>query len=67
MTLLVAKKKTKKKALINMGKRVKGSVRQLQIVEESSEEDENQVEEAKSTCVGGENDQASENEDYFDE
>ena len=59
MTLLAAKKKTKKKVVINTGKRFKGPVRQVQIVEESSEEDENQVEEARSTRVGGENDQAS--------
>ena len=37
MTLLATKNKTKKKALINMGKRFKGLVRQVQIVEESSE------------------------------
>ena len=67
MSLLVAKKKTKKKALINMGKRFKGPVRQVQVVEESSEEDENQDEDARSTHAGGANNQASEDEDYFDE
>ena len=50
-----------------MGKRFKGSVRQVQIVEESSEEEENQDEEARRTHVGGANNQASEDEDYFDE
>ena len=64
LTLLVAKKKTKKKAFINMGKRFKG---QVQIVEESSEEDKNQDEEARSTRDGGANNQASEDEDYFGE
>ena len=39
MTMLIAKKKTKKKAVINMGKRFKGLVRQVQIFEESFEED----------------------------
>ena len=67
MTLLAAKKKTKKKAFINIGKRFIGPVHQVQIVEESSEEDENQNEEARSTRARGANDQASENEDYFDE
>ena len=67
MTLLAAKKKTMKKALINMGKRFKGPVRQVQIVEQLSKEDENQVEEAKSTRARGENDQASEDEDHFNE
>ena len=41
MAMLTTKKKTKKKALINMDKRFKGPVRQVQIVEESFEEDEN--------------------------
>ena len=50
-----------------MGKRFKGPVRQLHIVEDSSEEDENQVEEAKITHARGVNDQASEDDDYFDE
>ena len=49
MSLLVAKKKTKKKALINMGKRFKGPARQVQVVEDSSEEDENQDEDARRT------------------
>ena len=49
-----------------MGKRFKGSVLQLQIVEESSEEDKNHDKEARSTRTGGANNQASEDEDYFD-
>ena len=40
MTTLTTKKK-KKKALINMGKRFKEPILQVQIVEDSSEEDEN--------------------------
>ena len=67
MTMLAAKKKTKKKAFTNMRKRIKGSIRQVQIVEESSEEDENKDKEARSTRDGGANNQASEDEDYFDE
>ena len=53
MAMLVAKKKNKKKALINMRKRFKGPVRQVQIVEESSEAYKNQDEEARSTHAGG--------------
>ena len=41
MSFLVTKKKTKKKVVINMGKRYKGSARQVQIEEDSSEEDDN--------------------------
>ena len=67
MSLLVAKKKTKKKELINMGKRFKGPVRQVQVEEDSSEEDENQNEDSRSTRAGVANNQASEDEDYFDE
>ena len=67
MTLLVTKKKTKKKDVINMGKRFKGLVQQVQVEEDSSEEDENQDEDAKSTRVGGGNNQIFEDEDYFDE
>ena len=66
MTLLVTKKKTKKKVVINMGKRFKGPVRQVQVEEDSSMEDENQDEDARSTRVGGGNNQISEDEDYFD-
>ena len=65
MSHLVAKKKTKKKALINMGKRFKGPVRQVQVEEDSSEEDDNQSEEARSTRAGGANDKDYEDEDYF--
>ena len=65
MSLLVAKKKTKKKALINMGKRFKGPVRQVQVVEDSSEEDENQDEDARSTRARGANSPVSEDGDFF--
>ena len=41
MVLLVTKKKTKKKVVINMGKRFKGPIQQVQDEEDSSEEDEN--------------------------
>ena len=41
MALLVTKKKTKKKVVINMGKRFKDPVRQVQIEEVSFEEDDN--------------------------
>ena len=41
MALLVTKKKTKKKVVMNMGKRFKGPARQVQVEEDSSEEDEN--------------------------
>ena len=66
MSLMVDKKKTKKMALINMGKRFKGPVRQVQVVEESSKEDENQDEDARSTRDRGANNQASQDEDHFD-
>ena len=57
MSLLVVKKKTKKKALNNMGKRFKGPVRHVQMEEDSSKEDENHNEDARSTCVGVANNQ----------
>ena len=41
-----------------MGKRFKGLVRQVQVVEESSEEDENQDEDARSTRARVTNNQA---------
>ena len=66
MALLEVKKKPKKKALVNMGRRFKESVRQIPVVEDSSEEDENQIGEAKSTQDGCINGQAS-NDDYFEE
>ena len=50
-----------------MGKRFKGPFLQVQIEEDSSEEDENQDEDARSTRVRGGNNQISEDEDYFDE
>ena len=49
MALLAARKKPKKKALLNMGKRFKETIRQIPIEEDSSEEDENQIGEVKST------------------
>ena len=67
MSLLVTKKKTKKKTIINMGKRFKGPVWQVQVEEDSSNEDENQNEDARSTHAGGGNNLTSEDEDYFDE
>ena len=67
MALLVTKKKTKKKGLINMGKRFKGPSRQVQIEEVSSEEDDNQDEDTRSTHARGGNNQISEYEDYSDE
>ena len=50
-----------------MGKRFKGPVWRVQVVEDSSEEDENQDEDARSTRVGGGNNPISKDEDYFDE
>ena len=51
MALLAAKKKPKKKAILNMGKQFKETIRQIPIEEDSSEEDENQMGEVKSTQV----------------
>ena len=67
MTLLASKKKPKRKALFNMGKRFREPIRQIPIVEDSSEEDGNQVGEARSTQSGCVNDRVSDEEDYFDE
>ena len=67
MTLLAAKKKPKRKALVNMGRRFREPVCQIPLVEDSSEEDENHIGEAKSTQDGCINDQVSNDEDYFDE
>ena len=66
MALLASKKKLKRKALVNIGRRFKETVRQIPVVEDSSEEDENQIGEAKSTQDGCINGQASD-DDYFDE
>ena len=66
-TLLVTKKKTKKKVVINMGKRFKGPSLQVQIEEDSSEEDDNQDEDARSTHTRGGNIHISEDEDYSKE
>ena len=41
MALLAAKKKPKRKAIVNMGRRFKELVRQIPVVEDSYEEDEN--------------------------
>ena len=67
MAFLVMKKNTKKKAVINMGKKFKGPIRHVQVEEDSSEEDKNQNEDARSTRAGVANNQASKDEDYFDE
>ena len=67
MSLLVAKKKTKKKDLINMGNRFNGPVRQVQVVEDSFEEDENQDEDARRTRARGGNNPISEDGDYSNE
>ena len=40
MALLAVKKKTKKKALLNMGKRFEETIRQIPVGGDSSEEDE---------------------------
>ena len=54
MALLVTKNKTKKRVVIlNMGRRFKGPARLAQVEYVSSEEDENQEEDAKSTRAGG--------------
>ena len=66
MALLAVKKKPKKKALLNMGKRFKETIRQIPVEEDSSEEDENQVGEVKSTQSDCINDQISD-DDYFNE
>ena len=50
-----------------MGKRFREPICQILVEEDSSEEDENQIGEARSTQVGCINDQASDDEDYFDE
>ena len=60
MALLAARKKPKKKALFNMGRRFKESIRQIPVMEYSSEEDNNQIGEARSTQARCINDQESE-------
>ena len=67
MALLVTKKKTKKKVVINMGKRFKGPTWQVEIEEVSFEEDDNQDEDARSTRARGGINQISEDGDYSDE
>ena len=66
MELLALKKKPKKRALVNMGRRFKESVHQISVVKDSSEEDENQIGEVKSTQDDCINDQESD-DDYFNE
>ena len=54
MELFATKKKTKKWAVIlNMGRRFKGPARLAQIEEASSEVEDNQEEEVRSTIVRG--------------
>ena len=67
MALLAVQEKPEKKALLNMGRRFKEQVRQIPVVEDSSEEDENQIGEVKSTQDDCVNDQASDSDGYFDE
>ena len=67
MALLVTKKKTKKQVVINMGRRFKGPARLAQAKDVSSEEDNNQDEDVRSTRDGGGNNQISEDEDYSEE
>ena len=43
MAFLAVKKKPKKKALLNMGRRFKETIRQIPVGGDSSEEDENQI------------------------
>ena len=66
MALLVVKKKPKKKALLNMGRRFKETIRQIPVGEDSSKEDENQVGEVKRAQAEFANDQESD-DDYFNE
>ena len=67
MTLLVTKKKTKKRVVINMGRRFKGHARQAQANVVSSKEKENQDEDVRRTRPGGGNNHISEDEDYTEE
>ena len=48
MAFLVMKKKTKKKVVINMGKRFKGPIQQIQVEEYTFEEDGNQDKDVRS-------------------
>ena len=66
MALLVVKKKPKKKALLNMGRRFKETICRIPVGGDSSEEDEDQVGEVKSTQAECVNDQESD-DDYFNE
>ena len=67
MAPLVTKKKTKKRIVIlNMGRRFKGPTWLAQIEEASSEDEDNQKEEVRSTRVEGGNNQIIEDKDYSD-
>ena len=66
IALLAVKKKPKKKALLNMGRRFKESFRQILVLKDSYEEYENQIGEVKSTQADCVNDQVSD-DDYFNE
>ena len=66
MAWLAFKKKPKKKALLNMGRRFKETVRQILVGGDSSEEDGNQIGEVKSTQAEFANGQESD-DDYFNE
>ena len=66
MALLAVKKKPKKKALLNMGRRFQEIIRQIPVGGDSSEEDENQVGKVKITQAECDNDQESDDV-YFNE
>ena len=66
MALLAVKKKPKKKALLNMGRRFKETIRQILVEEDSSYKDGNQIGEVNSTQDDCINDQVSD-DDYFNE
>ena len=65
--LFTKESKNKNVVILNMGKKFKGLVHQIQVEEDSSKEDENQDEDARSTRDGGGNNQISEDEDFSDE
>ena len=68
MALLITKKNTKKQdVILNMGIRFKGRARLAQANDVSSEEEDNQDEDVRSTGVGGGNNQISKDEDYSNE
>ena len=62
MVLLTKEKKTKKSVVIlNMGRRFKGPAQPIQVDDISSEEDDNQEEDARSIKHEGRNNQGYEN------